>query len=121
MVAPLVLTGIEEPDRSARGRIGDANAFSLALVAIATREPKVAPRRPSAESFGFEVHDFHEGADNVFLAQALAAAVPRVPGDLSTKLGCDGRFAHGAINSETSTPRLCNSANAVARTTIDFS
>jgi hypothetical protein len=64
---------------------------------------------------------FHREPGDLFAAQTVAAPMPRILRDLGAESGGDGRCAHGAISLLTSSPRLCNSASAVARTIMDLS
>src|SRR5262245_7336026 len=120
MIGPAVSTGIKEGNDLSRHGIASPNAVRFGFIAPRTREPQIGPDRAAAATGGNQVFELHRDAESR-RTQAVTTAVARIPLDLAPERFRYGRLAHLAISSATSTPRLCSSAIAAARTTIDLS
>ncbi len=119
MLAPTLLTGVEDAHPRPSGRIDDEHAVALVVIAERTGKPEVAFLRWSAEGPRDQMIDLHGLSDDKLLGQAVTTAMSRLLRHSTPQVARDMGGAHRMVRRlEMSCPRLLRSLAACARINI---
>src|SRR5579859_7158339 len=122
MLLPALVAWVKQPHDLARQRIVCRKPVALVAVTERAGKPEVIFLSHPTERLGDDVLNFHRGADQGLLGEAVTAAMTCLGGDtLAKRLGNVGFPHDGATMLETSWPRAFSNATAWARTSIDRS